>query len=59
MSTPTKVAGFLIGLAAVFFAALGVGAAVGPVGLGADQPQPATTEDGHAGMGTEGGASRD
>jgi hypothetical protein len=38
MNTPLKVAAFALGLAAVFGAALGVGAAVGPVG-------PATADD--------------
>ncbi|WP_346619124.1 hypothetical protein [Blastococcus montanus] len=38
MNTPTKIAGFAVGLVAVFGAAVGVGSAVGPVG-------PASAED--------------
>jgi hypothetical protein len=43
MNTPAKVAAFALGLAAAFGAALGVGAAVGPV----DDPEPAAA--GHGG----------
>ncbi|MDK3256485.1 hypothetical protein [Blastococcus capsensis] len=38
MNTPTKIAAFAVGLVAVFGAAVGVGSAVGPVGLGDDSP---------------------
>ncbi|MGY1743122.1 MULTISPECIES: hypothetical protein [unclassified Blastococcus] len=55
MSTPAKVAAFVLGLAAVFGASVGVGAAVGPV-----DAEPAAgehTDGGHAGdAGHEGGA---
>ena len=43
-STPVRVAGFLLGLAAVFATALGVGRLVGPF----DEPEPAAhATDGH------------
>src|SRR5919112_671097 len=43
MNTPLKLAAFAVGLAVSFGAALGVGAAVGPVGPAAD-----TSADAHA-----------
>jgi hypothetical protein len=46
VSTPVKVAAFILGLVAVFGAALGVGAAVGPVGASAAP----LTEGGHGAM---------
>jgi hypothetical protein len=42
MNTPLKLAGFGLGLAAAFGAAVGIGSAVGPVG-----PAAATSADGH------------
>ena len=47
-----KVGAYLVGLAVVFAAALGIGSAVGPVGPGADRTEsPAPASDaGHAGM---------
>jgi hypothetical protein len=57
VKTPTKVGGYLVGLAVVFVAALGVGSAVGPVGPAGDRPQqPAQTEVGHGGMDVDGDA---
>jgi len=41
MNTPVKLAAFGVGLAAVFGAALGVGAAVGPVGPAVEKTSPA------------------
>jgi hypothetical protein len=38
MNTPTRIAAFALGLAAVFAAAFGVGAAVGPAEPGGTQP---------------------
>ena len=43
-STPVRIAGFVVGLAALFAVALGVGRLVGPI----DQPEPAAhATDGH------------
>lgn len=57
MNTSTRVGAYLVGLAVVFLAALGVGSAVGPVGPAGDQPQqPAGTEVGHGGMDMDGDA---
>ena len=49
MNTPLKLAGFALGLVAVFGAALGIGAAVGPVGPAAE-----AAGDGHDGHGAGG-----
>ncbi|HYH25286.1 MAG TPA: hypothetical protein VD834_08085, partial [Blastococcus sp.] len=50
MNTPARIAAFALGLIAVFGAAVGVGAAVGPVGpAGVDAP--ASTGSGHGGEG--------
>jgi len=50
MNTPARIAAFALGLTAVFGAAVGVGAAVGPVGpAGVDAP--ASTGSGHGGDG--------
>ncbi len=49
MNTPTKVAVFVVGLAVVFAAALGIGNAVGPVA-----EEPVTHEDEHVAGGSEG-----
>ena len=52
-STPVRIAGFVVGLAALFAVALGVGRLVGPI----DQPEPAAhATDGHGdGQDTAGG----
>jgi hypothetical protein len=47
MNTPVRIAGFAVGLAAVFGAAVGVGTAVGPVGAAAT-PDSAGSEHGTA-----------
>ena len=50
-STAAKVGAYLVGLALVFAAALGIGSAVGPVGPAADQTEsPAGDGAGHDGM---------
>ncbi|WP_116453427.1 hypothetical protein [Blastococcus litoris] len=50
-STAAKVGAYLVGLAVVFVAALGVGSAVGPVGPRADgNESPAPADVGHDGM---------
>ena len=46
MNTPTRIAAFALGLVAVFGGAVGVGAAVGPVGP-IDSPAPAHGDGGH------------
>ncbi|WP_104523364.1 hypothetical protein [Blastococcus atacamensis] len=48
MNTPLRVAAFTLGLVAVFGAAVGVGAAVGPFGT-ATESSPAHTESAHGG----------
>jgi hypothetical protein len=51
-SVPARIAGFVLGLAALFAVALGVGRAVGPI----DQPEPAAhATDGHGDDGGHGG----
>jgi hypothetical protein len=47
MNTPVKLAAFGVGLAAVFGAALGVGAAVGPVGPAVEETTPAEAPPAH------------
>lgn len=37
MNTPTKLGGYALGLVAVFGAAVGIGAAVGPIGLASEE----------------------
>ena len=50
-STAAKVGAYLVGLAVVFAAALGIGSAVGPVGPSADRTEsPAPADVGHDGM---------
>ena len=54
-STAAKVGAYLVGLAVVFAAALGIGTAVGPVGPAGDQTEsPARTGVGHDGMEMDG-----
>ncbi|NEK85630.1 hypothetical protein GCU60_07625 [Blastococcus saxobsidens] len=50
MNTPTRIAAFALGLAAVFGGAVGVGATVGPVGP-SDPPAPAHDAGGQTGAG--------
>ena len=50
-STGAKVGAYLVGLAVVFAAALGIGSAAGPVGPAADRTEsPAQDDAGHDGM---------
>ena len=57
-STTAKVGAYLVGLAVVFAAALGIGSAVGPVGPAADQTEsPAPADVGHDGMDMSGASS--
>jgi hypothetical protein len=54
-STAAKVGAYLVGLAVVFAAALGIGSAVGPVGPAADRTEsPAPADAGHDGMDMDG-----
>ena len=56
-STAAKVGAYLVGLAVVFAAALGIGNAVGPVGPAGDRAEsPAPDDVGHDGMDMDGGA---
>ena len=52
MNTPLRLAGFGLGLVAVFGAAVGVGAAVGPVGPAAPGPAETAPHDRTGGHGT-------
>ena len=53
MSTPTRVGGFLLALAATFAVAIGLGSLVGPIGASADGPnQAVAVDDTMAGHGT-------
>ena len=55
VNTQMKVGAYLVGLAVVFAAAVGLGRAVGPVGPAGDPAQlPAETEIGHGGMDMDG-----
>lgn len=50
-STAAKVGAYLVGLAVVFAAALGIGSAVGPVGPAGDHTESPTLDDaGHDSM---------
>ena len=54
-STAAKVGAYLVGLAVVFAAALGIGSAVGPVGPAGDRTEsPASDDAGHDGTGMDG-----
>jgi hypothetical protein len=53
-STTTKVGAYLVGLAVVFAAALGVGSAVGPVGPADDRTESPAHDVNHDGMDTDG-----
>jgi hypothetical protein len=55
MSTPARLAAYALGLAAVFGAAVGVGAAVGPVGPASAEPMTGSTADGAHGDAPETG----
>ena len=48
MNTPLRIAAFTVGLAAVFGAAVGVGAAVGPIGPAPAEPAAGHGDAGHA-----------
>ena len=52
-STAAKVGAYLVGLAVVFDAALGIGSAVGPVGLAGDRTESPAQDAGHDGDGTD------
>jgi hypothetical protein len=55
MNTPTKLGGYALGLVAVFGAAAGIGAAVGPVGLASEEvPHTSDTRGGSPDTGTHG-----
>jgi hypothetical protein len=58
MNVPAKIAGLVLGLAAVFGAALGIGTAVGPVGP-APATAPAAAGNGHGGSGHGGSGHPD
>ena len=53
-STAAKVGAYLVGLAVVFAAALGIGNAVGPVGPAADRTEAPAQDAGHDGMDMDG-----
>lgn len=56
-STAAKVGAYLMGLAVVFAAALGLGSAVGPVGPAGDRTESSAPGDvGHDGMDMDGAA---
>ncbi|MCA0146829.1 hypothetical protein [Blastococcus sp. LR1] len=56
MNTPTRIAAFALGLAATFAAAVGVGAAVGPVGTAPETSMAGHAEGGHDAGHDEAGA---
>ena len=49
-STAAKLGAYLVGLAVVFAAALGIGSAVGPVGPAGDRTEAPAQDAGHDGM---------
>ena len=53
-STAAKVGAYLVGLAVVFAAALGIGNAVGPVGPAGDRTESPAEDAGHDGMDMDG-----